>query len=223
MRTPVSPEPTSPSAPADDRAALLRAQPWGRLLASLTAIALKRIKGRSLADAEDLAQGAIVRAYRSRESGGWDPEKGPLEKYLVARVISSAANEQRRKRNVCEVWLDEEAEEAPGLCVHEAHLAEDAPAPDEALHRLRFASTFDARLTARVAGNEVATALLPFMREGMSVPRDLAAATGRPIADIRAALRVLRYQAEAITKELSAMAVPSRAGSNDSDSKEVFQ
>ncbi len=120
----------------DERAALLRAQPWGRLLTQLTAIALKRIKGRSLQDAEDLAQSAIADAYRTRASGGWDPEKGPLENFLVARVIGSSANELRRKRNVCEVWLDEEAQEVPGLSVHEKHFAEDRPAPDDALHRL---------------------------------------------------------------------------------------
>ncbi len=188
----------------DERAALLRAQPWGRLLTQLTAIALKRIKGRSLQDAEDLAQSAIADAYRTRASGGWDPEKGPLENFLVARVIGSSANELRRKRNVCEVWLDEEAEEAPGLSVHEKHFAEDRPAPDDALHRLRFAQTFHDRLIAYVSDDEVASALIPHMKDGLAKPEELAAATGRPIEQVKDARRRIRYHADRITKELSA-------------------
>jgi len=216
---------TPPPAPArgdrtDDRAALLRAQPWGKLITQLTTIALKRTGGRSLEDAEDFAQTAITDAYRSPEAGGWDPAKGPLENFLVARVIGDAANQRRRKRNVCEVWLDEEVEEAPGRSVHEKHLAEDKPAPDDALHRLRFASTFDERLTERVAANELATALLPLMREGLSTPRDLAAATGRSVLEVRTARRFIRYHADAITKELSATA--GSPGSGDG-SKEVIQ
>jgi hypothetical protein len=42
----------------------------------------------------------------------WDPKKGPLENFLVARVVGSPAYELRRKRNVCEVWLDKEVAEA---------------------------------------------------------------------------------------------------------------
>jgi DNA-directed RNA polymerase specialized sigma24 family protein len=203
------------------RRALLRAQPWGRILAQLTAIALKRIRGRSLQDAEDLAQGAIADAYRGCASGGWDPEKAPLMSFLVAHVIGASANERRRKRNVCEVWLDEEVEDMPGLSVHEKHLAEDAPPPDEALHRLRLASTFDERLTARVSHNEVATALLPHMRKGISKPSDLQTATGRSIEEVQAAREVIRYHAGEITKELSATAGAPRGRS--SGPKEVIQ
>jgi len=212
--------------PDHERAALLRAAPWGRLLSQLTAIAIKRLggqrgRGALLQDAEDLAQGAIADAYRSVASGGWDPAKGPLENFLVGRIIGTSSNERRRKRNMCEVWLDEEVEGAPGFSVHEKHLAEDKPAPDEALHGLRFASTFDERLTARVAGNELATALLPFLREGLSTPRDLAAATGRSVEEVRAARRSIRYHADEITKELSATVGAPSVGS--SGSREVIQ
>jgi DNA-directed RNA polymerase specialized sigma24 family protein len=189
---------------SEHQRALLRKQPWGRLLAQLTAIALKRTGGRSLEDAEDLAQGAIADAYRSLESGGWDPEKAPLENYLVARVIGASSNERRRKRNVCEVWLDEEAEDAPGLSVHEKHLADDAPAPEEALARLRFAQTFHDRLVAYVADDEIAGALIPLMKEGLSTPRELRVATRRSIEEAKDARRRIRYHADRITKELSA-------------------
>jgi DNA-directed RNA polymerase specialized sigma24 family protein len=183
----------------------LRAQPWARILKQLTAIAFKRIRGRSMSDAKDLAQSAIADAYESLERGGWDPEKGPLMSFLVAKVIGSAGNERRRKRNACEVWLDEEDEEADeAVSRHEKHLGTDAPAPEEALHRLRFAHTFHDRLVARVAGDAPVLEMIPLMKEGLCTPSDLAAATGRPLAEIVEARRRIRYHAETITKELSA-------------------
>jgi hypothetical protein len=201
------------------RRALLRAQPWARLLKQLTAIALKRINGRSIADAQDFASAAIAAAYESLARGGWDPDRGPLLSYLVARVITTAGAERRRKRNTCEVWLDEEVEdegEAQTVSPHEKHLAEDRPAPDDALHRLRFASTLEERLTLRLAGDAPALEVLPFMKEGLFTPADLAAATGRPDKEMRDALRRIRYHAREITQELSAHVV-SAGGSRSNE------
>jgi hypothetical protein len=191
----------------EQRRALLRAQPWGRVQAQLTAIALKRIQGRSLSEAKDLAQSAIADAYESVSRGGWNPERGPLQGYLVARVVVTAAAERRRKRTTCEVWLDEEAEDSEedrGASRYERHLAEDKPAPDAMLHRLRFASTFDERLTARLAEDVNALALLPLMKEGLFTPLDLSAATGKSPTEVRDILRRIRYHANEITKDLSA-------------------
>src|SRR5579872_4038718 len=133
----MEPDPTSKVPPKVDEAArraLLRKQPCGKLLAQLTAIALKRINGRSLPDAQDFAQDAITSAYASLERGGWDPDRGPLMSYLVARVITAAGAERRRKRNQCEVWLDEEAEgedKHSTVSRHEKHFAEDKPGPED--------------------------------------------------------------------------------------------
>jgi DNA-directed RNA polymerase specialized sigma24 family protein len=210
-------DPASSLARNEEQRALLRKQPWGKLSAQLTAIALKRIRGRSVDDAHDLAQAAIASAYDAIESGGWDPEKGPLVAFLVARVISSASNERRRKRNVCEVWLDEELDEEEGLLKHEKYLADGKPGADEALDRLRFAKTFHDRLLARLVGDEAALAAVPHMKEDLSTPRELAKATGRSFEDMNAALRRIRYHAAQITKELSASTAPraAKAGSNE--------
>ena len=72
-------------------------------------------------------------------------------------MIASSSDERRRKRNTCEVWLDQEDEgEEETVNRYEKHLAADEPPPDEALHRLRFARTFHDRLLARLAGDPLA-------------------------------------------------------------------
>jgi hypothetical protein len=225
----------APMMPDDERdahkRALLRPQPWRKILAQLTAIALKRINGRSISDAGDYAQSAIGDAYESVARGGWDPERGPLMSYLVARVITAAAAERRRKRTKCEVWLDEEVEEeegeAQGTSAYEKHLGDDKPAPDAALHRLRFAKTFEDRLTLRLAGDAAALEVIPLMKEGLFTPVDLAAATGKSdaettdaLADMKDTLRRIRYHAREITKELSVQATTPGGSSR---SKEVTQ
>jgi DNA-directed RNA polymerase specialized sigma24 family protein len=196
-------DPPAKDAQNERQRALLRAQPWGRILAQLTGIALKRIRGRSLGEAKDLAQSAIAGAYETIEGGGWDPEKGPLLSFLVARVISAAQNERRRKRNVCEVWLDEEHAEDEGLRRHEKHLGDGKPDPEEALERLRFASTFHDRLVARLAGDGIALAVITLMKQDVSTPLELAKATGRSFEEAKGALRRIRYHATEITRELS--------------------
>jgi DNA-directed RNA polymerase specialized sigma24 family protein len=217
----------APMKPDDERdaakRALLRQQPWGRLLGQLTAIALKRIHGRSTADAQDLAQSAIADAYESVGRGGWDPDRGQLVSYLVARVITRAAAERRRKRTTCEVWLDEELEddgEETEETRYEKHLADDKPGADVALHRLRFASTFHDRLVARLAGDALALEAIPFMKEGLFTQVDLAVATGRSEAEMKDALRRIRYHSKELVKELSAQAATPPA---DPRSKEVMQ
>ncbi len=223
----VSPR-VAPMKPDDERdahkRALLRPQPWGRILAQLTAIALKRIHGRSTSDAQDLAQSAITDAYESVARGGWDPERGPLMSYLVARVITTSGAERRRKRTTCEVWLDEEVDdngEEQGLRVHEKHLADGKPAADEVLGRLRFASTFNDRLVARLAGDDGALELVPLMKEGLFTPIDLTAATDKSAAEMKETLRRVRYHAHEVIKELSAHAAPAPHGGPHS--KEVTQ
>jgi len=221
-------EPDGPSPPAetrtDPRRALLRAQAWGRIETQLTAIAFKRIRGRSMDDAHDLAQGAIADAYQSVEAGGWDPEKGPLMSFLVARVIGAAANERRRKRNKCEVSLDEaydEQEEEGDSSKYEKYLAADQPPVDEVLDRRRYVSLFNERLMAQIAGDTMAREVAERMKEGLTSPQDLARATGRAIEEVRGARRRLRYHADRITKELSATASSPRGSAEGA--KEVLQ
>jgi DNA-directed RNA polymerase specialized sigma24 family protein len=208
---------TAPPAPMSDaeRTKLLAAHPWKLAQKQLTAIAFKRIRARSLKDAEDIAQAAIVDAYESPENGGWDPAKGPLMGFLVGRTVSGAQNERRRKRNVCEVWVDEEIEEGEdeGVSRHEKYLGADAPPSDEVLHRLRFAHTVVERALARLAGDALALGLAPHLKEGVSSIDDLARLTVRPKSEVWAAKRRVRYHVDEIMKELSATAEAPRAGS----------
>jgi DNA-directed RNA polymerase specialized sigma24 family protein len=209
----------TPTVTDAERTKLLAAHPWRVTQKQLTAIAFKRIRLRSMKDAEDIAQSAIVHAYESPENGGWDPAKGPLMSFLVARVIGAAQNERRRKRNVCEVWIDEEIEEGDdaGVSRHEKHLSADAPGADDALHRLRFASTIVERALARIPGDTFALELAGHLKKGVSSIDDLARLTGRSKSEVWAAKRRIRYHVDEITKELSATAAAPSAGSRGSN------
>jgi DNA-directed RNA polymerase specialized sigma24 family protein len=217
---PVKPEePATVDARDAQKRKVLSAQPWSRILKQLTAIALKRIHGRSVDDAQDLAQSAIADAYESVARGGWDPERGELMSYLVARVITTSGAERRRKRSTCEVWLDEEVEDDDGnqtLGVYEKHLADGKPAPDASVDQLRLTTTFNERLEARLAGDAAALEVVAFMKEGLFMPVDLAAATGKTAAqvpEVKDTVRRIRYHAREIVKELSAQVTMPRAGS----------
>jgi DNA-directed RNA polymerase specialized sigma24 family protein len=213
----VSPDDIDPPAPITqaERAKILAAHPWKVTTKQLAAIAFKRIRGRSMKDAEDIAQAAIVDACERPENGGWDPAKGPLMGFLVGRVIGAAHNERRRKRNVCEVWIDEEIEEgeSEGVLRHEKFLAKDEPPADEILDRLRFSHTIVERVLARLTGDAFALELAGHMSKGVASIDDLARLTGCEKSEVWLAKRRIRYHLDEITKELSAAAPTPQPGS----------
>lgn len=171
---------------------LLQNQNWPRITAQLAAIAKKRARRIAWATAEDIAQTAIARAFA--HGTGWDPAKGPLMGYLVAQVIGLAANEARRRRNVCEVELDAEVEEM---------LEGDEEPIDEQLDRRRRAVTMHDALFARLSNDNLATMILTLMKEGIATPADLARATGHTAKEIDAARRRIRYLADRLSEEQS--------------------
>jgi DNA-directed RNA polymerase specialized sigma24 family protein len=204
---------------AAERAKELGAQPWARITKQVAAIVYKRIRCRSMRDAEEIAQAAVVEAFESPESGGWDPAKGTLMACVVARAVGAAQNERRRKRNLCEVWIDEEIEdgEDAGVGRHEKHMAAEQPAADEALHRLRFASTVVERALARLAGHPFVLVVAEHMKQGFSSPTDIARLIGGACTEVevRTAKKRIQYHVDQITKELSAAATAPRASGRD--------
>jgi hypothetical protein len=170
----------------------LRAQDWPRITAQLTAIAFKRTRRCGWETAQELAQTAITRAFV--HGTGWDPRKGPLMGYLVAQVIGLARNEARRRRNACEVELDNEVE---------ALVPNDDEPIDDVLDRRRYAARFRERLLATVAGDREATVVIGFMEKGTAKPGDLVLASGLTLPQVEDARRRIRYQAERITAEMS--------------------
>jgi hypothetical protein len=128
--------------------------------------------------------------------------------FLVSTVIGLCANERRRKRNWCEVSLDAvagfEGEGSP----FEDHLHSEERTAEELIDDRRFASAFHHELTLRLAGDDVALAIVDRMMNGVETPADLGAALGRPVQPVREARRRVRYHAEAVTKDLSASAPP---------------
>ena len=184
----------SSTVPRMSREDQLRDQNWERITAQLTTFAWNRIRRRSWETAQELAQDAIAAAWAKND--GWDPEKEPLLKHLSKRVIGLASNEWRRKRNSFEAKMSYER-------LAELPAAIDAPTPDEELDRRRHSALFSERLSARLAGDELATMLVTLMTEGIATPRDQASATGRAIADIREARRRVFYNAGEVSKELA--------------------
>lgn len=180
--------------PGDATQDLLRKQDWPKLSAQLTAYVFRRTHKRSYELAEELAQEAIAQAWSKTD--GWDPSKGALIHYLAGIAMRLVLNEWRRKRTSFERVMDEEDERfANGM-------SDDADAPDDLLHRKRTARKFHDDL-ARSVGNAAASELLTLMTEGIVTPRDQAAASGRPIEEIRGARRVLFYHAEILSKKLA--------------------
>jgi DNA-directed RNA polymerase specialized sigma24 family protein len=174
---------------------LLRSQDWRRIHAQLAAIAHKRFGKRpgSWPLAQEIAQEAVARAYA--HGTGWDPRKAPLMAYLVATTIGLCKNEYRRRRNACEVELDD--------AVAETAANDDVPI-DEQLDNRRYAVRFHDRLVASFASEETEPMCIAVMKEGIVTPRDIAQAIGRPEAEVELALRRIRYRAVQLTREMSA-------------------
>ena len=211
-----SPTPASPPSPLDrkhppaypapmgtgERSTrdLLRDQKWNLITAQLTAYAFKCTRKRSWQLAEEIAQEAIAQAWAKKD--GWDPAKGALFKYLATLVIGLALNEWRRKRNSFErlAYRDYDAEDVEDPTTQ---FPSDAEPADELLHRKRVAAKFRDGLTTRLAAKPAALDVITLMEEGITTPRDQAAATGRSIDDIRDARRQIFYHAEILAKELS--------------------
>ena len=199
------------------REELLRDQNWPKLTAQLAAYAFKRTSGRSWQLAEDLAHDAVAWANKD----GWDPAKEPLLKYLARKVIGLASNEYKRKRNSFErlAYCDYDAEDIEDPTNQVPSNAEPA---DELLHRKRVAAKFREGLTTRLAGKDTAVELITLMEEGITTPRDQAAATGRSIDDIRDARRQIFYHAAILAKELC-LELDTDDDSEDNKDKEVAE
>jgi hypothetical protein len=191
----------------------LRAQDWGRIRAKLTACAWRALgwgKERE-EDAADMAQEAIARAFQ--REGGWDPEKQPLLRYLCNRVIGMVKNDRRLFRNRFEVPLrdddrDDGAADDPAGGSHgrEEHDAPDAGSLEPLEHvidKRRYGVRFRVRIVARLAGDEIALAVVNMMLEGIEGVEEQAAHCNYSLAELRFARRRVFHHAHRIAKELA--------------------
>ncbi|MFI5300489.1 MAG: hypothetical protein ACHREM_20575 [Polyangiales bacterium] len=170
----------------------LRAQDWGRITAQLTFFAFKRTQRRSWQLAEDLAHDAIAQAFDHNQ--GWDPARGTLMKYLAQLVVGYALNDRRRKRNVLEDYVDDEALAA---------FADGAASVEAQVARRQTVDLVVDRLSSRLADDPIGARVLGLMTEGIETPADQVAATSLSIEEIRRARRRLFDHAERVATEMS--------------------
>jgi hypothetical protein len=171
---------------------LLRQQDWGRIHAKVTAFVHRRLK-RPWPDAEDLSQTVVAEVLARPET--WDPSKESLLKNLCRRAIGASRNEWTRKRTACELLLEHKDDELPDVD------SEEEPA-DEVLDRRRIAALIVARLEARIAGDEIAVAVLDEMKERLDSPEVASPSPSQLDPKIKEARRRIQYHAHCVTEEL---------------------
>ena len=173
----------------------LRGQDWELIREQLTAFAYRRIRYSSWERAQDLAQEAITQAFeagrRARHYKVWDPASQGLMDYLTSRVIGLAANSLRRHRHCGEVALDYEAEQVTSGAL-----------PDEQIDRRDYARRFREALYARIEGDELARELADLMSDGVVGEGKLSQATGRSVAQIRAANKRIQRHTRHVLESL---------------------
>jgi hypothetical protein len=133
---------------------------------------------------------------RLEDPSTWDPAAQTLVQHLAASVVRLSWNQWRRKRNRCEVALDEHAREAEQVGTDE----EQAP---DVLHRRRVAHLFHERLDASFQDDQQVQIVMTLMAEGITKPREQKSASDLEIEDVREARRRLFYRAKQVTEELS--------------------
>jgi DNA-directed RNA polymerase specialized sigma24 family protein len=203
---------SAPLDPAADRTTVrpmkaeehLKNQDWKVIAKQLTSFAHRHTGKRSLENAQDLAQQAIVDALTRPDR--WDPAKEPLMQHLCRRVWGLAANEWHRKRNSFEVAM-RAALKSHGVS-HDGGRKEidgrsDEDPLDEALDRRRLAASYRARLNERLAGDEPVMVVTTLFLERVDAPGDQATASGLTPAQVADARRPLFYHADKVSKELA--------------------
>jgi hypothetical protein len=142
----------------------LRNQDWEEILAKLTTFAWRHTNRRSWELAQDLASQAIADACAHVD--GWDPAAEPLLKNLCRRVFGLATKEWRRKRNTFEVAMSRALKQY-GASVDggkkEIQVDSGEEPLDEMIHRRQVAEMFRTRMLAKLAGDEIALAVLEKM------------------------------------------------------------
>jgi DNA-directed RNA polymerase specialized sigma24 family protein len=182
----------SPDPPSSDAAALVPAKDWPRIRAEMVRFACRLARSRGAAD--ELVQEAVARVI-DRERDPWDPETEPLLAKHMMRIIENIARGNRAKvavrrdpRNVAAV------EERT---IRRPESPEDAALGAEGEREAR--GTLD-EVKAELAGDAPALEVVDLSERGVDRPADQAAATGRPIEEIRNARRRVRRAIEEVLR-----------------------
>jgi DNA-directed RNA polymerase specialized sigma24 family protein len=191
MRAPLKP---GAAARAQRLTAHVEKLDWGEISARLTRYAYGAVRRRSHAQAEDLAQKAIMEVLDPMYME-WDPEREPdIFEHLknVVRGAVSNLRQRRERRHVVAADLDVVAD----------YVAAEGPTPEDELAGAEGVATLEARLATMFDGDALVTKLIALAIDGTQTARDQAVACGVPIGEIRnARKRLFRGTAE-LAKEL---------------------
>jgi len=195
-RLPAEGAATTPMPGVEEMADILRAQDWGRIRAVLFVHARK--KGRSAAEAEELADAIIVAACDpDDESGAWNPNERPDVMHHVHSVLRDRLSADRKRRIV---RARDKTKENLKL------LATPPPPPDpsQLLERRRRQERDDRIVAAAIEqlAQPFDRKLLEAMRRSALLkPAAQAKEFNRPIEEIRRARERIQYALEAATAE----------------------
>ncbi len=195
--------PASPSAfPAPPRAvvdAALRAVNWPKVQKQVLAFACTRTK--SKAQAEDLVQEAIRRAFDPEETA-WNPLALPdVTTFLMSLVRRNASNERSSARYHHEVTVRSDAEEIR-VTQEAERVATMAPTPEASLADHELCARRLAAMRARAAADPLVLTLIDAMEADIETPAEQVESLGIPLEDVRRGRRRMFDHADAVAREL---------------------
>jgi DNA-directed RNA polymerase specialized sigma24 family protein len=178
----------------EDYEELLANQDWASLSKRLTEFAFRKLGKASRADAEDVAQIAMRRAFDPRYQR-WNPRKQPdIFWFLGSLVRNELANRRRARRGRVEIPHDHEELDA---------LASEAVgATDDAMISRERARRVLAELERRTSTDGACAAVLATFRDEIDDPNEQAARTGRTLKAVYNARSRLRALATEIARDV---------------------
>jgi hypothetical protein len=177
-----------------DADALLAEQDWADISRRLTLHAYARLRPRSRALAEEIAQSAIE-SILSAQRAPWDPTRHPdLFDYLGSIVNSLVSNHQTSHAASARRGTLREAERV----ADESESAEDRLASQE--YAARAAEALRERV--RRSDDTLCAKVMDLMTAGLEKPQDLAAAAGVHVSEINKAKKRLGAHFVAVRREL---------------------
>jgi len=192
--------PATPAAPPRDVVdAALRAVDWPKVQKQVLAFACTLT--RSKAQAEDLVQDAIRRAFDPEETA-WNPLVLPdVTPFLMGLVRRNAYNERSSARYHHEVTVRGEAEEI--RVTREAErVATRVPNPEASLADHELCARRLAAMRARAAADPLVLTLIDAMEADIETPAEQVASLGIPLEDVRRARRRMFDHADAVARDL---------------------
>jgi hypothetical protein len=178
----------------------LARQDWAAVTKRLVVFAHRRLGGRSIETAQEIAQEAIARVWDPNYAD-WDPVTEPS----IMRHLGSVVNGLIRNLNVSHRERAERAHD-PEEVERAAGRSKDGADGDGMDRRIDAARVID-RFLDRTAGDDLVTRLLMVMADGEDKPAQQATKLGVPVTEVYNARRRLNGHVGPIRAEFGVEAV----------------